>query len=188
MKPTIGLALTGSFCTIHRVLAIARTLTQEYDLVPIISRTVAECDTRFFPRGAICEELTALCGRLPLSCLEAVEPIGPQKLLDALVIAPCTGNTLSKLALGITDTPVTLAAKAHLRNRRPLLLAVATNDALAASAKNLGLLLNTKNIYFVPLSQDDPAEKERSLVCDFEKLPAALSAALNGRQLQPMLE
>lgn len=188
MKPTIGLALTGSFCTIHRVLKIARELTKEYELLPIVSRTVAECDTRFFARGDISQALTEICACTPLDTLEAVEPIGPKKLLDALIIAPCTGNTLSKLALGITDTPVTLAAKAHLRNRRPLLLAVASNDALAASAKNLGLLFNTKNVYFVPLTQDDPKEKERSLVCDFDKLSAALSAALNGRQLQPMLE
>lgn len=187
MKPVIGLALTGSFCTIGEVLSVAETLTDTYSVVPIVSYHVAELETRFFPKGEILRRLREITGNEVIRTLPQAEPIGPKKLLDLLVIAPATGNTLSKIALGITDTPVTLAAKAHLRNRRPLLLAPATNDALAASAKSIGLLLNAKHLFFVPFSQDDPTGKETSLVADFSLLPKAIEAALENRQLQPML-
>ncbi len=187
MKPTVGLALTGSFCTIGEVLRIAETFKNDYTLIPIVSYHVSELETRFFAAGEIRDRLLALTGQKPICTLPDAEPIGPQKLLDLLVIAPCTGNTLSKLAWGITDTPVTLAAKAHLRNRRPLLLAPATNDALAASAKSIGQLFNTKHVFFVPFSQDDPKHKETSLVSDFSRLKESIDAALLGRQVQPVL-
>ncbi len=187
MKPTIGLALTGSFCTIGEVLKTAEILQKDYEIIPILSENTAALSTRFFEKGEIIRRLCSLTGREPICTLPAAEPIGPKKLLDLLLIAPCTGNTLAKLAHGVTDTPVTLAAKAHLRNARPLLLAPATNDALAASAKNIGLLLNTKNVFFVPFSQDDPQEKERSLISDFSRIPDAVAAALSHRQLQPIL-
>lgn len=187
MKPKIGLALTGSFCTIGEVLSVAEKLSEEYEITPILSFHTASLETRFFPKGLIERRLTELVGRPCITTLTEAEPIGPKQLLDLLVIAPCTGNTLAKLAHGITDTPVTLAAKAHLRNRRAVLLAPATNDALSASAKNVGLLLNTKNIFFVPFSQDDPTEKECSLIADFSLIGRAVKAALEGRQLQPIL-
>lgn len=187
MKPTIGLALTGSFCTIGEVLSVAESLTDSFDVIPILSPAAATLETRFFKAGAIEERLEKLCKKPVIKTLTEAEPIGPKKLLDLLVIAPCTGNTLSKLAFGITDTPVTLAAKAHLRNARPLLLAPASNDALGASAKSIGLLFNTKNVFFVPFSQDDPYRKETSLIASFSKIPEAVSAALLGRQLQPVL-
>lgn len=187
MKPVIGLALTGSFCTIGEVLTCAEALREHYEVLPIVSHHVATLETRFFKRGEIAERLEALFFKKPLCTLQEVEPIGPKKLLDLLLIAPATGNTLAKLALGITDTPVTLAAKAHLRNARPLLLACATNDALAANAKNIGGLFNTKHVFFVPFSQDDPKEKASSLVADFSLLLPAVQASLEGRQLQPLL-
>ena len=130
---------------------------------------------------------TEICGRAPLHTIEEVEPIGPKKLLDILVIAPCTGNTLAKLAHGIADGPVTMAAKSHLRNGRPVLLAIATNDALAGAAENIGKLLARRSIYFVPFGQDDPVKKPTSMIADFTKIPQALDAALEGRQLQPVL-
>ena len=187
MKLKLGLALTGSFCTIGEVLTVAEALRETYEIIPIVSENVKSLSTRFFEKGEICRRLLNLTGQDPISTLPEAEPIGPKKLFDLLLIAPCTGNTLAKLALGVTDTPVTLAAKAHLRNARPLLIAPATNDALASSAKNIGLLLNTRNVFFVPFSQDDPKEKERSLIADFSLIPAAVSAALEGRQLQPIL-
>ena len=162
-------------------------LCRRYPVLPILSKTVQQTPTRFFAEGKIEERVRALTGREPISTIAAAEPIGPQKLCDLLVIAPCTGNTLSKLALGISDTPVTLAAKAHLRNARPVLLAPCTNDALGQSAKNIGLLLNAKHFYFVPFFQDDPIEKPNSLVSRFDLLEDAIAAALEERQIQPLL-
>ena len=187
LKTPIGLAVTGSFCTVGKVLSLTETLSESYDLTPIVSHAVAESETRFFEKGEIVRRLAEITKKPVIATLPAAEPVGPKKLFDLLLIAPCTGNTLSKLALGITDTPVTLAAKAHLRNRRPLLLAPATNDALGATAKNIGILLNTKHVFFVPFSQDDPREKETSLVARFELIPEAIEAALAGKQLQPVL-
>lgn len=187
MKPKIGLALTGSFCTIGEVLTVAESLSEAYEIIPILSENVKNLSTRFFEKDEVFRRLTLLTGREPICSLPEAEPIGPKKLLDLLLVAPCTGNTLAKLALGVTDTPVTLAAKAHLRNARPLLIAPATNDALAASAKNIGLLLNAKNVFFVPFAQDDPKEKECSLIADFSLIPSAVAAALQHRQLQPVL-
>lgn len=162
-------------------------LCRRYRVLPILSHTVAHTDTRFFAASEILKKARAITGNEPISTLSGAEPIGPKKLLDLLLVAPCTGTTLSKLALGISDTPVTLAAKAHLRNERPVLLALSSNDALGQSAKNLGLLLNAKNFYFVPFSQDAPKEKPNSLVADFTLVEDAVAAALEHRQLQPLL-
>lgn len=187
-RKTIGLAMCGSFCTFARVLDAFSALDREqYDLVPIQSQAAYATDTRFGAAADFRARLEALCGRPIIHTIEEAEPIGPKKLLDVLVIAPCTGNTLAKLAAGIADGPVTLAAKAHLRNERPIVLAVSTNDGLAGNAASLGALLNRRGYYFVPFGQDSATKKPRSLVADFPQLPAALSAALQGQQLQPML-
>ena len=187
-RKTIGLAMCGSFCTFARVLDAFSALDREqYDLVPIQSQAAYSTDTRFGAAADFRARLEALCGRPIIHTIEEAEPIGPKKLLDALVICPCTGNTLGKLASGIADSTVTLAAKAHLRNGRPLILAVSTNDGLASSAKSIGILLDKKHIYFVPFRQDDPADKPTSLVADFTLVPDTVAAALEGRQIQPML-
>lgn len=183
----IGFALCGSFCTYHKVLLIVEELTREHEVFPILSPAAASTDTRFGAAHDLTEKLTRLCGRAPMTTLTDVEPIGPKRMFDLLVIAPCTGNTLAKLAHGIADTPVTMAAKSHLRNGKPILLAVSTNDGLSAAAENIGRLLNRKHFYFVPFGQDAPFEKPCSLVARFEKLPQALDAAAQGYQLQPLL-
>ena len=190
MKPiTLGLAMCGSFCTYARVLDAFRALadTKRYALVPIMSQASYETDSRFGSASAFRTQLEEICQHEIIHTIEAAEPIGPKKLLDALVIAPCTGNTLSKLAAGIADGPVTLAAKAHLRNERPIVLAVSTNDGLAGNAANLGALLNRRGYYFVPFGQDSPTGKPASLVAHFSLLPEAAEAALRGEQLQPLL-
>ena len=158
-----------------------------WDLYPIMSPITYETDTRFGKAADFRARIEEICGREIIHEIKDAEPIGPKKLLDIMVIAPCTGNTMGKLACGITDTPVTMAAKAHLRNARPLLIAPATNDALSASAKNIGALLNCKNIYFVPLGQDDAIKKPTSMIADFTQIGTAMEAAMEGRQLQPIL-
>lgn len=183
----IGFALCGSFCTYDQVFPVMRELMEKYTVIPIFSENSASIDSRF---GTAKEHLKAaaeICRRNPLLTIPEAEPIGPKKLLDALVIAPCTGNTLAKLAHSIADTTVTMAAKSHLRNGRPILVAVSTNDALAGAAENIGKLLARKHYYFVPFRQDDPAKKPTSMVADFRMIPQALEAALEGRQIQPML-
>ncbi len=183
----LGFAMCGSFCTFDRVFPVLARCAAEHRVTPIFSDAAYTVDSRFGTAKAHIARAAALCGRPPLHTLAEVEPIGPKKLLDALVIAPCTGNTLAKLAHGIADTPVTMAAKSHLRNGRPVLIAVSTNDALAGAAENIGRLLTRKHYYFVPFRQDDPEGKPTSLVADFASIPAALEAALEGRQLQPLL-
>ncbi len=184
----IGFAMTGSFCTFSRVFEAAEALAAAgADLFPILSDNAWSLDTRFFSAAAVRERLAGICGREIWHTLPQVEPIGPKKLLDLLIVAPCTGNTLGKLAGGIFDTPATMAAKSHLRNDRPLLLAVSTNDGLAMSARSIGTLLAWKNVYFVPFSQDDPVKKPTSLVAAMSLIPEAAAAALAGRQLQPVL-
>lgn len=184
----IGCAMTGSFCTFRAVFDAWRALRDAgASLTPIMSFNAAALDTRFYASQdarAIFEEI---CGRAPLRTIEAVEPIGPKKLLDLLIVAPCTGNTLAKLANGICDTPVSLAAKSHLRNGRPVLIAISTNDALGAAAMNIGKLMNARNFYFVPFRQDDPENKPNSAVARFELLPESAALALEGRQIQPVL-
>ena len=184
---TIGFALCGSFCTYSQVIPIMGTLAKKYDIIPILSPAAAGTDTRFGAAEEHIKSISDICGRPPLTTLTEVEPIGPKRLLDALVIAPCTGNTLAKLSHGIADTAVTMAAKSHLRNGRPVVVAISTNDALSGAAENIGRLLNRKHYYFVPFGQDDPAGKPASMVAHFDRLPAALEAALQGQQIQPLL-
>lgn len=183
----IGFALCGSFCTYASVFPIMEQLAQSHQLIPILSTAASLTDTRFGQAQEHIVRLTEICRRPPLTTLTEVEPIGPKRLLDILVIAPCTGNTLAKLAHGIADTPVTMAAKSHLRNGKPVLIGISTNDGLSGAAENIGRLLNRKHFYFVPFGQDDAFGKPCSLVAKFEKLPQALEAAAEGYQLQPIL-
>lgn len=183
----IGYALTGSFCTVHRSLSVLKTLTQDYDVVPIVSEAILRTDTRFGYAEDTVKALTEICGAPPIASITAAEPLGPRYPLDALIICPCTGNTLAKLANGITDTTVTMAAKAHLRCDRPLVIALSTNDALSQNLKNISTLLQRKSVYLVPFGQDDPNGKPHSLISDFSLLREALELALNGKQLQPLL-
>ena len=183
----IGFALCGSFCTFSEVFPVMEELAKQYRLIPIFSANAYTIDSRFGTAQSHIRRASEICGTDPLHTIVDVEPIGPKKLLDALVIAPCTGNTLAKLAHSIADTPVTMAAKSHLRNGRPVLVAVSTNDALAGAAENIGKLLSRRKYYFVPFGQDDPVRKPTSIVADFKKIPQALEAALEGRQLQPVL-
>lgn len=184
---TIGFALCGSFCTYRQVFPVIEALAQEHRVIPILSPAAACTDTRFGQAADHIHRLTEICHQAPLTALPEVEPIGPKRLLDILVIAPCTGNTLAKLANGIADTPVTMAAKSHLRNGKPILIGISTNDGLSTAAENIGKLLARKHFYFVPFGQDDAYGKPCSLVAKFEKLPQALEAALEGYQLQPIL-
>lgn len=186
-KIRLGFAMCGSFCTFKLVLEELERLAKDYDITPIMSQGAAFTDTRFGKAEDFRRRVAEICGREPITTIADAEPIGPRALLDVLVIEPCTGNTLGKLANGITDTPVTMAAKAHLRNGRPLVLAVSTNDALGASARNIGTLMNAKNIFFVPMRQDSPRGKPTSLVADFSETAAAIKSALEGRQTQPLL-
>lgn len=184
----IGCAMTGSFCTFKPVFETWRALRDAgAELTPIMSFNACALDTRFYPAQEAVAIFEEICGRKIWNAIPQVEPIGPKKLLDLLVVAPCTGNTLAKIANGITDTPVALAAKSHLRNGRPVLIAVSTNDALGASAQNIGRLLNAKHIYFVPFRQDDPQNKPNSAVARFEMLLESAACALEGRQIQPVL-
>ena len=184
----IGFALCGSFCTHEAVLRALQTLTEIYEtVIPIVSEISAASDTRFGDAADFLERIRALTGRDALRTIPDVEPVGPRKLLDALVIAPATGNTIAKLAHGVTDSAVTMAAKAHLRNDRPVVIAISSNDGLSAGAKNIGELLVRKNYYFVPFGQDNASAKPTSLVADFSRLPETLDAALRGRQIQPLL-
>ena len=189
MKHTrVGFAICGSFCTHEKVLRELEHLTQVYDtVIPILSEASAATDTRFGTARDLADRVRALTGREILSSVREVEPIGPKALLDVLVIAPCTGNTAAKLAAGVTDGAVTMAAKAHLRNGRPVVLALASNDGLSGGARNIGELLNRKNYFFVPFGQDDPVRKPCSLIADFTQIVPTVEAALEGRQLQPLL-
>lgn len=184
---TIGFALCGSYCTYQQVFPILELLARDYRITPIFSYAAASTDSRFGSAKDHIETAAELCNADPILTVEQAEPIGPKKLLDLLVIAPCTGNTLAKLAHGIADSPVTMATKSHLRNGRPVLVAVSTNDGLAAAAENIGKLLARKHYYFVPFGQDDAINKPTSLVADFTLIPKSIEAALEGRQLQPIL-
>lgn len=184
----IGFAITGSFCTFKAVFPQLELLAQKgYDVTPIMSQSAYETDTRFGDAAQWIQRAEAITGKNVIHTIAQAEPIGPKKLLDLLIIAPCTGNTLGKLAAGIYDTAPTLAVKSHRRNERPVLIAVSTNDALAASAKSIGMLMAQKGIYFVPFRQDDAMGKPASCVADFEKILPAAEAALEGRQLQPLI-
>ncbi len=182
----IGFAMCGSFCTFSSVFPVMESLSTRYTLTPIFSDVVCAVDSRFGTAQEHWQQATKICGREPLCSIPHVEPIGPKKLLDALIIAPCTGNTLAKIAHGITDSSVTMAAKAHLRADRPLLIALASNDAMSANLENIARLSLRKNVYLVPMKQDDPIKKPYSLVADFSLIPEALNAAFSGRQLRPL--
>ena len=187
-KKRLGLALCGSYCTYEKLFQAAEKLTETYDLIPIMSENAAETDTRFGAATEHIKHLMLLSGHKVVTTIAEAEPLGPKTPLDALLIAPCTGNTLAKLSHGITDTAVTMAAKAHLRNGRPVIVALSTNDGLSGSAENIARLLNRKHFYFVPFRQDDPIKKPRSLQADFSLLEETVRAALQGRQLQPILK
>ena len=187
-KKRLGLALCGSYCTYEKLFKAAETLAEGYDLIPIMSETAARTDTRFGTATEHIKRLMLLSGKRVVTTIAEAEPLGPAQPMDALLIAPCTGNTLAKLAHGITDTSVTMAAKAHLRNGRPVIIALSTNDGLSGSAENIARLLNRKHIFFVPFRQDDPLKKPRSLQADFSLLDETVQAALQGRQLQPILK
>lgn len=184
---TIGFALCGSFCTFKKAIEQIEYLkSKNFEIIPIMSYNAYSTDTRFGKAKDHIDKIEEICGKKIISTITDAEPIGPQKKLDILVIEPCTGNTIAKLANGITDTSVTLAAKAHLRNERPLLIAVSSNDALSIAASNIGRLLNNKNVYFVPMKQDDCINKTRSIVADFNKTYDAIICALNKEQIQPI--
>ena len=183
----VGFAMCGSFCTFAEVFPIMEEVAKQHHVIPIFSFASASIDSRFGTAEAHLHRAEEICGSTPLRSIEAVEPIGPKRLLDALIIAPCTGNTLAKLAHSIADTPVTMAAKSHLRNGQPVIVAISTNDALAGAAENIGKLLARKHYYFVPFRQDDPLKKPTSIVADFTKIPQTLEEALAGRQIQPIL-
>lgn len=187
MSLTAGFAITGSFCTFSAVIPqIGKLKEAGFDIIPIMSEIVYTSDTRFGRAEDFIRQVTEITGRDIIHTIPQAEPIGPKALLDILVIAPCTGNTIGKLAGGITDTPVTMAAKAQLRNARPVVIAVSTNDALGASARGIGSLFNTRNVYFVPMRQDDFAKKPTSLVAVFDLIPQTALEAMKGRQLEPM--
>ena len=183
----IGFAVTGSFCNHEKAIGVLNELCSAgYRIKPIVSFSVLSTDTRFGKAVDIVNALSEITGETVISSISDAEPLGPKTALDALLICPCTGNTLAKLAAGITDTPVTMAAKAHLRQGRPLLLALATNDAMGSNLKNIGILSEKKSVYFVPMVQDDPEKKPFSLVSDFSLVSSALSAAMLGKQLRPL--
>ena len=184
----VGFAFCGSFCTYDQVMpALERAKARYGDVTPIISEKSAETDSRFGPAHEFIREMERVCDRRVIDTIPKAEPIGPKKLLDVLIIAPCTGSTLSRLANGMSDTSGTMAAKAMWRNGRPVVVAVSTNDGLAGSAKNFAALLDKKHVFFVPYRQDDPVGKPTSLVADFTKINDTVDAALQGRQLQPLL-
>ena len=187
-KVRVGFAFCGSFCTYSEVMpALERARARYGDVTPIVSEKSAGTDSRFGPAHEFLREMERICDRRVIDSIPKAEPIGPQKLLDVLVIAPCTGSTLARLANGFSDTAVTMAAKAMWRNGRPVVIAVSTNDGLGASAKNIGLLMEKKHVFFVPYRQDDPVGKPTSLVADFSRINDAVDAALEGRQVQPVL-
>ena len=187
-KTTIGFAMTGSFCTFEKALAQMTALIKRgYDVLPVLSFNASQMDTRFMTAEHLKEKIREITGKNPIDSLVCAEPIGPKQMCDLFLMAPATGNSLSKLVNGQFDTPALLGAKSHLRNERPLVLAVSTNDGLGAAAQNIGRLLSWRNVYFVPFGQDDPVKKPRSLVADFEMIPRTVAAALSGAQLQPML-
>lgn len=184
----IGFAITGSHCTIGEVLPVMQQLREEgAELFPILSPSVRDTDTRFGKAADLYQKVLEISGRPPITTIAEAEPIGPQKMLDLVLVAPCTGNTMAKLALGISDTSVTMACKAQLRNNRPVVLAIATNDGLGSNARNLATLLNKRHIFFVPFGQDAPHTKETSLNAKMSLIPDTIASALEHRQIQPLL-
>ena len=186
-KAVVGFAMCGSYCTYDKVLPVMKALAEKNELVPIMSDTAARTDTRFGTAEHFIKTVTDICGVPPVCTVAEAEPLGPKSPMDALVIAPCTGNTMAKLAHGITDSAVLMAAKAHLRNGRPLIIAFSTNDGLSGSLANIAALYNRKNVYLVPFGQDDHIKKPNSLASDPALIEKTVEAALAGRQLQPVL-
>lgn len=187
-KLTVGLAITGSFCTFAKIREITAGLAeQDMRIIPVFSFMAQNMDTRFGTAEQFCKDMEEITGEKGIYTITEAEPIGPSGYLDALIIAPCTGNTLAKLCAGITDSPVLMAAKAHLRNEKPLILSVSTNDALGMNFKNIGMLMNMKNIYFVPFGQDNYKKKTNSMIAHTELIGDTLAAALNGKQIQPVI-
>ena len=184
----IGFAITGSFCTYEKIKEVVRKLVEEGNrVIPIFSNSAQTVNCRFGDARDFIIEIQEITGERGIFTLQEAEPIGPKAFLDAMVIAPCTGNTISKLCAGITDTPVLMAAKAHIRNEKPLIIAVSTNDALGANFKNIGQLMNTKNMYFVPFGQDDPVKKTKSLVAHWNLISETIEEAMKGKQIQPVI-
>ena len=186
-KTKLGLAVCGSFCTFSKIMPIAEAIAEDCELTAIMSENAAGMDTRFGCAENARERLREITGRDVICTIPEAEPIGPKQLFDVLAGAPCTGNTLAKLANGIADSTVTMACKSHLRNGRPVVIAISTNDALGTNAKNIGELLNRKNIYFVPFRQDDPQGKPNSMISDLSLLKDTVAAALEGRQMEPVI-
>ncbi|WP_458862278.1 dipicolinate synthase subunit B [Acidaminobacterium chupaoyuni] len=184
---TIGIGICGSFCTFSQILPVIERLAKYNTVIPVLSDAAYSTDTRFYKAEDFRAEVERLCKHKIIHTIVEAEPIGPRKMFDAMVIAPCTGNTLAKLNHGITDTPVLMAAKAHIRNDRPLILAVSTNDALGAAAQNIGGLLNRRNVYFVPFSQDDHEKKPRSMVARMGLIENTIELALKGEQIEPII-
>lgn len=184
---TVGFAVCGSFCTFSEVFPIMKLLAEKHNVIPIFSGASWETDTRFGTAKSNIQLVTEICGKEPIHTIAQAEPIGPKKLLDALIVAPCTGNTLAKLSHGIADTSVTMAVKSHLRNSRPLIIAVSTNDGLGTASENIGRLMVRKHHYLVPFRQDDPHGKPRSLIADMSLIPETLHRAMLGQQYQPVL-
>ena len=182
-KKTLGFCMTGSFCTFSKVFPVLDDFTDDYDVIPVMSQNAATIDSRFGRHEDFIKLLEEKTGKSVITTIEDAEPIGGKGLCDAMIIMPCTGNTAAKLANGVTDTSVTMAAKGHLRNGRPLIIAISSNDALGANFKNIGLLYNTRNVYFVPFSQDDPKGKPTSLVADFSRAPETVEAAFCGLRI-----
>lgn len=180
----IGYALTGSFCTFKKAIEVVKDLVQNgYDVTPIMSENAYTMNTRFGKAVEFQNELIEITGNSIIHTIDQAEPIGPKKMFDVLVVAPCTGNTLAKLSNGITDTTVTMAVKSHIRNSKPVVIGVSTNDALGGSAKNIGALMNYKNYYFVPLGMDDCVNKPKSMVCDFTKIKSTINLAFDGKEV-----
>lgn len=185
----VGIAVTGSFCTFDKIFKELKNLVNTgADVYTIFSGSSQRITSRFGDPEEFLREAEEITGKKPILTIEGAEPIGPKAYLDVLVIFPCTGNTAAKLANGITDTPVLMAAKAHLRNNKPLVISISTNDALGMNMKNIGLLLNSKNIYFIPFGQDNPEKKNNSLIAHTDKLIPTLELALEGKQIQPIIE
>lgn len=183
----IGYCFTGSFCTFKKSIEALKSLVKNgHNVTPIMSFNAYNIDTRFANAKDVRNEIEAICGKKIIASIEEAEPIGPKHMFDVLCVVPCTSNTLAKLANGVNDTPVTMAVKSHLRNDKPVVLGVSTNDALGAAAKNIGALMNTRNFYFIPMALDNPCEKPRSLVCDFSKAEGTIKCAVDGVQFNPM--
>jgi dipicolinate synthase subunit B len=186
-KLKLGFCMTGSFCTFRSVIDQMKLLSEQYSIVPIMSYHAYTLDTRFGTAREFIDEIESICQHKIIATIPQAEPVGPKQMTDLMLVAPCTGNTLAKLAMSITDTPATMAVKSHLRNSKPVVIAVSTNDSLSGSAKNIGALMNLKHYYFVPYRQDNYKTKPTSMVADFSLIPQTLEAALNKRQIQPVI-